>query len=123
MSAMSAKRKPEMYWRPPVIMAQATCDRGTDEIAGAILKHRDYLAASGELDKRRRERARLELAWALEYYLNKYIDSMDQGQLAQMVDNLAQRKTNPRSVVTDIMARISEGGRDGLFADRNTKDA
>jgi LAO/AO transport system kinase len=109
MLAMSAKRKTDADWKPAVVMAEAVCDKGTDEIAEAILRHKAHLAGSGELEKRRQEQARLELAWALEYYLNKYIDSMDQGRLAEMVNDLAQRRTNPRSVVMEIIARISPG--------------
>ncbi len=110
-------------WTPPILMTQASCDRGTDGVAEAILKHRQYLKESGDLDKRRQDRARLELVWAVEGYLNSYIDSMDQARLALLVDELAQRKTNPRSVVLKIIAELSSGGRDGLFADRNSKDA
>ena len=104
-------------------MTQASVDRGTDAVAEAILKHRRYLKESGGLDRRRQDRARLELVWAVEGYLNSYIDSMDQARLALLVDELAQRKTNPRSVVLKIISEMSSGGRDGLFADRNSKDA
>ena len=88
-------------------MAEAACGKGIREIAEAILEHKDYLAASGELDKRRKERARLELTWALEDYLKKHIESMDQEQLTQLVTGLAQRETNPRSVVSQIVAQMS----------------
>ena len=98
-------------------MAQANCDKGIDDLTASVLKHNELISANGELEKRRQERAKLELAWAVEDYLKKHIDSMDQGQLAQMVENLAQRKTNPRSVVSEIVGRMSAGGRDGLFAD------
>lgn len=123
MLAMSAKDWPETRWKPPVIMAEATNDRGTDEVTGAIIGHYKHLVESGELAKRRRERARLELTWAMEDYVKERVDGMDQGRLAKIVDDIAQRKTNPRSVATEVVARFSRGGRDGLFADRTAKDA
>lgn len=107
MLAMSAKSAKGSEWKRPVLMAEAACGKGIREIAEAILEHKDYLAASGELDKRRKERARLELTWALEDYLKKHIESMDQEQLTQLVTGLAQRETNPRSVVSQIVAQMS----------------
>ena len=107
MLAMSAKSANGSEWKRPVLMAEAACGKGIREIAEAILEHKDYLAASGELDKRRKERARLELTWALEDYLKKHIESMDQEQLTQLVTGLAQRETNPRSVVSQIVAQMS----------------
>ena len=117
MLSMTSKSSGAASWKHEVVMAQANCDKGMDDLAAAVLKHAEFIAASGELEKRRQERAKLELAWAVEDYLKKHIDNMDQGQLAQMVKDLAQRKTNPRSVVSEIVGRMSAGGRDGLFAD------
>jgi LAO/AO transport system kinase len=123
MLALSARGGPAGGLKPDIIMAEATCNKGTEEMAEAILRHREFLSASGEMRKRREERARLELAWAVEDYLRKHIDSMDQQQLARMVGDLAQRKTNPRSVVSEIIARMMAGGSVGFLADRIPKDA
>jgi len=123
MLAMSARKATETAWQPPVVMAQAVCEKGTDEVAEAALKHKEYLDASGDLQRRRRERARTELFWALENYVKNHIDNMEHGHLAQMVDNLARRKANPRSVILEIISQMSSGGRDGLFAHRTAKDA
>jgi LAO/AO transport system kinase len=123
MLAMSARGTPEVGWQRGIVMTEATCNKGIEEMAEAILKHKVFLSTSGEMQKRREERARLELAWAVEDYLKKHIDSMDQQQLARMVGDLAQRKTNPRSVVSEIVARMMAGGSGGFFADRIPKDA
>jgi LAO/AO transport system kinase len=90
-----------------VIMAEANCDKGTGDVCEAIIKRWDYIKTSGEMEKRRREQARLELTWAVEDYLIKHMDAIDKGQLANMIDDLAQRKTNPRSVIREVIARIS----------------
>ncbi len=117
MLSISGKSPKASDWKQELVMAQANCDKGTDDLAAAVLKHHDFISANGELEKRRQEQARLELAWAVEDYLKKHMESMDQGQLAKMVEDLAQRRTNPRSVVSEIVGRMSAGGRDGLFAD------
>jgi LAO/AO transport system kinase len=107
MVAMTAKNKKADAWTPPVLMAQAACDKGTEEIAEAVARHKEHLTRSGELQRRRTERARVELAWAVEYYLNQYIDGMDQDELARMVEGLARRTTNPRAVAVDIISRVA----------------
>jgi LAO/AO transport system kinase len=105
MLAMS-RGTPESGRPREIVMAEATCNKGTEDIAAAILRHREFLSTSGEMQKRREARARLELAWALDDYLRRHIDGMDQAQLARMVGDLAQRKTNPGSVVSEIIARL-----------------
>lgn len=123
MLAITGKGARSSDWKHAVVMAEANCDKGTDDVAEAVVKHREFIASNGELERRRQERARLELAWAVEDYLKKHMDSMDPGQLADMVQNLARRKTNPRSVVSEIIDRMSAGGRDGFFAKRIPDDA
>jgi LAO/AO transport system kinase len=123
MLAMSARSSAKDEWQRTIVMAEAICDKGTEDMAEAILRHKELLSGSGEMQKRREARARLELAWAVEDYLKKHIAGMDPEQLARTVSSLAQRKTSPRSVVSEIVARMSSGGSGGFFADRITKDA
>ncbi len=90
-------------WKPGIILAEAVSDRGTGQVAEEILKHRAFLTSSGELEKRRKERAELELLWAVESYLTNYIGSLDRGYLEKLIDDLVQRKTNPWSAALKIM--------------------
>jgi LAO/AO transport system kinase len=101
---------PAAGWKPRIILTEATCDKGTDEVGEEVLRHREFLVSSGELAKRRQERARLELFWAVESYLKSYIEKMDPEQLARLVDDLAQRKTNPRTAALKIITEVSSGG-------------
>jgi LAO/AO transport system kinase len=110
MLAMSARGRKQGDWSPPVVMAEATCDKGTDEITKAILEHKKHLQESDELAKRRKDRARLELSWAAEDYVRRHLEKMDQKRLDQLVENLAERKDNPRSVAVGIIAAMSSGG-------------
>jgi LAO/AO transport system kinase len=91
-------------WRPGIMLTEATSGRGTEELAEEILRHREFLTSSGELEIRRRERAKLELMMATESYLMDYIDRMDREQLAKLVGDLVQRKTNPRVVALEILS-------------------
>jgi putative protein kinase ArgK-like GTPase of G3E family len=91
-------------------MAEATCDKGTEEITEGILNHRKHLLESEELVERRKERARLELVWAAEDFVRRHLENMDREHLNRLVDDLAQRKTSPRSVALDIITAMSSGG-------------
>ncbi len=110
MLAISSRGRKEGDWKPSVIMAEATGDKGTDEIAEAILNHRKHLVESEELVERRKERARLELVWAADDFVRRHLENMDQEHLNRLVDDLAQRKNSPRSVALDIITAMSSGG-------------
>jgi LAO/AO transport system kinase len=53
--------KRDAPWQPPVLQTVATTGEGVDELAEAIDRHRDAIAASGELRRRRAERLRAEV--------------------------------------------------------------
>ena len=110
MLAMSAKGRKEADWKPPVIMTEANIEKGTDEIAGAILDHYNYLKSSSELAKRRKECARQELTWAADDYIKRHLESMDKAYFNNLIEGLAQRKNNPRAVALEIIKAISSGG-------------
>lgn len=48
-------------WKPDILKTVASTGEGVDEVAEAILRHRDWLASSGELARKRRHRSRIEI--------------------------------------------------------------
>ncbi len=90
-------------WKPSIILTEALSTKGTEQLTEEILRHRTFLTSSGELEKRHKERAKLELIMAVESYLMNYIDRMDKGYLEKLVDDLVHRKTNPRSAALKII--------------------
>ena len=106
---LGMQSRPSTGWKPRIILTEATGDKGTDEVAEELLRHREFLISSGDLEKRRQERARLELYWAVESYLKSYIEKMDPEHLARLVDDLAQRKTNPRTAAMKIITEVLSG--------------
>ena len=92
--------------QPPIVLTEALNNKGIDELTEEILKHKEFLGASGGLEKRRKERARLELTEAIESSLRDYINSgIDKDCLEKLVDSLAQRKTNPQAAASEIISR------------------
>jgi len=96
-------------WEPAIILTEAISDKGTDKLAKEILRHKAFLTSSGELEKRRREKAKLELTEAAENYLKNYIyQRIDRRYLEKLVDGLAQRKTDPYSAAADIVNQLGK---------------
>jgi len=48
-------------WRPQIVKTVAARGEGIDDLVAALDKHRDWLGAHGELDRRRRARAAAEI--------------------------------------------------------------
>jgi len=92
-------------WKPGIILTEAISSKGTEELAEEILRHKEFLISSGELQKRRREKAKLELINTIEGSLKNYIyQRIDkEGYLEKLVDDLVQRKTNPQSAASEII--------------------
>lgn len=91
-------------WRPPIHLTEALNNKGVEELVEEILGHKEFLIASGGRERRRKERARLELIEAIESSLRDYIDSgIDKHHLEKLVDDLVSRKTDPHSAALEII--------------------
>lgn len=53
-------------WRPPVVSTVGTTGEGADDLWAAVRAHRDHLVATGDLERRRQQRLREELALVVE---------------------------------------------------------
>ena len=61
MLSLGGKHSEAGAWRPPIVKTVAARDEGVDELVAALDKHRDWMAASGELQRRRQARAGSEI--------------------------------------------------------------
>lgn len=102
---LEMRAHPSGEWRPGIILTEAIYSKGTEELAEEILRHKQFLISSGELEKRRREKAKKELIDAIESSLKDYIyQRLDKdSNLEKLVDDLVQRKTNPQSAASEII--------------------
>lgn len=104
---MMKGRRPD-EWQPGIVLTEAIYDKGTEELAGEIMRHREFLTASGERQKRQRERARLELLETIEGFIRDCVHRIDEGSyLEKLVDDLLQGKTSPRRASLEITSRLA----------------
>jgi len=93
-------------WEPSVLLTEAVNNIGIEELVDEILKHQAFLVSGEGMEKRRKERARLELTEAIESSLKDYIDSnVDKAFLEKLVDDLVQRRTNPQAAASQIIGK------------------
>lgn len=89
----------------PVVLTEAILGQGIEELTDDILRHRQRLISSGELEKRRRERARHELIATIESSMRSLIETGMEKDLARLTDDLVQGKTDPTSAAQEIINR------------------
>ncbi len=92
---------------PPVVLTEALNGRGVEELVEEVWKHRQSLASDGGLQKRKRERARLELTEAVESSLRDLVMSgVDGPSRDKLVEDLVQRRTSPRAAASQIIGQL-----------------
>ncbi|MDD5081811.1 MAG: methylmalonyl Co-A mutase-associated GTPase MeaB [Dehalococcoidales bacterium] len=109
-------------WQPSVALTEAVCDRGTEELATEILKHKEFLGTSGDMTEKRRARAKLELIDAIESSLMNYIyRNIDKGDyLEGLIEDLTRRATDPYSAAQRIITQLSQQLEPGYDAVTNS---
>lgn len=96
-------------WQPSIVLTEAIYGKGTEELAEEILRHREFLTSSGQLEKRQKERVKLELMETIESFLKDFIHEIDKGNyLEKFIDDLTQGKTNPYAATLEITNRLAK---------------
>lgn len=92
---------------PSIVLTEALNCIGIEELVDEILAHKAFLVSGGGMERRRMERARLELTEAIESALKDHIDSsVDKAFLEKLVEGLVHRKTNPQAAASEIINQL-----------------
>jgi len=96
-------------WVPPIVKTVASTADGVDQLDEAITKHYEYLAASGELDRRNRERVRMRIETQLK---EKFMDRLIGGTIAradyeQLLDDVLSKRNNPHDAAESVLRRVT----------------
>ena len=95
-------------WKAGIAKTQAISDIGTEDLVNEIFRHQEFLKTTGELEKRQRARAKLELIETLEGFIKDFIHGIDEGDyLKTLIEDLLQGKTNPHSATLEITSRLA----------------
>jgi len=111
--ALDLLRPSSRHWQPPVLLASAQTGDGIPEVWEAVLAHRRALAASGELDTRRRNQARAWL-WSL---VGEGLEAAFRAHpgVAEAIPRLeaevTERKTTASAAARELLATFSATSR------------
>jgi len=98
-------------WTPPIVSTIATQGIGLQDLWTRIQQHGDYLAASGELVKRRRERLKAELVDMMWQQLRTEMlePAAETEHFNAVLDDVVTRKLDPYTAARRLDPRIFAG--------------
>jgi LAO/AO transport system kinase len=92
-------------WKPPVLPTVSTRGEGIDELVTTLVRHRTFLGATGELARRQREQARLEMEMLLCEQLTLQWRAMQRdGAFERALEQVVARRVAPRQAVEALIA-------------------
>jgi LAO/AO transport system kinase len=90
---------------PPIVKTVASKGHGVVELDAAIEKHFEYLQASGELDRRNRERVRIRIETMLkEKFMERLLASTPNYEA--VLDEVVQKRNNPHDAAIGLLSRV-----------------
>lgn len=94
----------DSLWTPPVLKTVAIESRGIPELVHAIWAHREYLARTGLLEQRDRERLEHDFEILLQERLKAdWLGSTDEAKKEQTLDLVYQRQLSPGQAVDRLV--------------------
>ncbi len=97
----------EGAWRPPIVSTVAQSGEGIDKLMVAIEKHWASLEASGELSRRRTDRARDEIeAIALGALRERFGDVHGHGALDSLAEQVVSGASDPYAAADSLLAAL-----------------
>ena len=96
-------------WVPPIVKTVASKSEGIAELDEAIAKHYDYLAASGELDRRNRDRVRIRIETQLkERFMDRLIGgTVPRAEYEELLDDVLRKRNNPHDAAESVLRRVT----------------
>jgi LAO/AO transport system kinase len=90
-------------WIPPIVETTATTGHNVERLLDAVAKHRKHLAASGEGERRRQQRARREVVRLARRWLTARLEAtLNSEAFASSIDALARREVGPLDVAREL---------------------
>jgi GTPase len=93
-------------WVPPIVKTVASRSEGITELDAAIEKHFEYLKASGELDRRNRERVRIRIETQLKETFMRRLMGVTTNYDA-ILEDVLRKRNNPHDAAEEMLGRIT----------------
>jgi LAO/AO transport system kinase len=96
-------------WVPPIVKTVASRSEGIAELDAALEKHFAYLTASGELDRRNRDRVRIRIETQLkEGFMQRLIGgTITRDQYENLLEDVLRKKNNPHDAAESVLSRVT----------------
>ncbi len=93
-------------WIPPIVKTVASKNEGIEDLDAAIEKHYGYLAESGELDRRNRERVRIRIETQLKEKFMQHVigGAMSREAYESMLDDVLRKRNNPHDAADAVLS-------------------
>jgi LAO/AO transport system kinase len=104
-SAISLKNFPEGSWRPRIVSTIATTGKGIDELMQTIKEHQDYLRNVKSFEHTQSQRVEYELGLIFRDELERIVFKglKGTGRKRKYIQEIVEGKTNPYSVIEEIL--------------------
>jgi putative protein kinase ArgK-like GTPase of G3E family len=107
MQSLGGRHSAAGAWRAPIVKTVAARAEGVDDVLGLIDKHRGWLAAHGEAERRRRARAAAEIeAIALGTVRRRFADVHGSAALDEAAGRVVGGKTDPYTAADELVAEL-----------------
>ncbi|HYO76288.1 MAG TPA: methylmalonyl Co-A mutase-associated GTPase MeaB [Thermoanaerobaculia bacterium] len=94
---------------PPIVKTVASKSQGITDLDDAIVKHFDYLSASGELDRRNRDRVRIRIETQLkETFMQRLIGkTIGRDQYEELLEDVLRKRNNPHDAAESVLGKVT----------------
>ncbi|HEY0952725.1 methylmalonyl Co-A mutase-associated GTPase MeaB [Nocardioides sp.] len=109
-SMLALAERAEGAWKPPIVKTVAQRGEGLDEVTAEIDRHRGWLESSGELERRRRRRARDEIeAIAVTALRQRWGDVHGRSELDELAAAVVAGATDPYTAADELLDTVTDG--------------
>ena len=107
MQSLGGRHSDQGAWRPPIVKTVAARGEGIGDVLAALDKHREWLAKSGELARRRSDRAAAEIeAIALGTVRERFASVHGSAALEKSAARVVAGETDPYTAAEELVAAL-----------------
>ena len=108
-SMLSLGDRPADAWRPGVVMTVASTGQGVEDVVAELERHREWAERTGELERRRTRRARVEVeAIAVTALRRRWSEVGGRDELDGLALGVARGESDPYAAADELLAAFTD---------------